>query len=176
MRCLAPFLFVLFAAHAVTAAEVTDATGRTVKVPDRISRVLSADPPAAVLLAAIAPEQTMGFTARLSDRARVALPRDHEIAALDADYIILADPAAKRVLTSPAWSSLRAVRDGHAVIAPSVPFGWIEEPPSINRLLGLAWLRGSDPVALATLFNATVYGRVVTSCQLTALVPASSKP
>ena len=49
------------------------------------------------------------------------------------------------------------------------PFGWIEEPPSINRLLGLAWLRGGDPLTLAALFNASVYNHVLTPAQLLAV-------
>jgi len=87
--------------------------------------------------------------------------------------------AAKDLLTTAPWASLRAVRDGHAYIAPSIPFGWVEEPPSINRLLGLAWLRGGDPLTLAALFNASVYGRALTRKQLltiaggTALMPPS---
>ena len=85
---------------------------------------------------------------------------------MDPDVIILSDPAARGVLSSPDWVQLRAVREGRAVIAPSVPFGWIEEPPSINRLLGLAWLKGSDPVGLAALFNASVYGRELTTQQV----------
>jgi iron complex transport system substrate-binding protein len=58
------------------------------------------------------------------------------------------------------------VREGHVAIAPSLPFGWVEEPPSINRLLGLAWLEGRDPVALAAMFNATIYGHALTPAQL----------
>jgi iron complex transport system substrate-binding protein len=96
-----------------------------------------------------------------------------EIHRLDPDIIILSDPAAKPVLTTDAWASLRAVRDGHAYIAPSIPFGWIEEPPSINRLLGLAWLRGGDPLTLAALFNATVYGKALTQDQLLAIAGAT---
>jgi iron complex transport system substrate-binding protein len=96
-----------------------------------------------------------------------------EIHKLDPDIIILSDPAAKAVLATDAWASLRAVRDGHAYIAPSVPFGWVEEPPSINRLLGLAWLRGGDPLTLAALFNATVYGRALTQDQLLAIAGAT---
>jgi iron complex transport system substrate-binding protein len=69
-----------------------------------------------------------------------------------------------------AWGSLRAVRQGHAFVAPNLPFGWIDEPPSINRLLGLAWLGGSDPHTLATLFNAAIYGRVLTAPQVDAVV------
>ena len=105
---------------------------------------------------AVAPDGTGTFRSATIEAIRT----------LDPDIIILADPEAKDVLTSSAWAGLRAVRDGHAVIAPSQPFGWIEEPPSINRLLGLAWLRGADPLTLATLFNATVYGQVLTRAQL----------
>jgi iron complex transport system substrate-binding protein len=65
-----------------------------------------------------------------------------------------------------AWRTVRAVRDGHAMVAPSLPFGWVEEPPSINRLIGLAWLDGSDPTTLAALFSAAVYGRALTKEQL----------
>jgi iron complex transport system substrate-binding protein len=91
------------------------------------------------------------------------------IRTLDPDIIILSDPAAKAVLATAPWASLRAVHDGHAYVAPSVPFGWVEEPPSINRLLGLAWLRGGDPLTLAALFNCVVYGRVLTQDQLVAI-------
>lgn len=97
-----------------------------------------------------------------------------EIQGLDPDIIILSNPAAKNVLRTAAWASLRAVRDGRAYIAPSIPFGWVEEPPSINRLLGLAWLRGGDPITLAALFNATVYGRVLTQDQLLAIAGTTS--
>jgi iron complex transport system substrate-binding protein len=304
-----------FAASAAMAAEVTDATGRTVTIPDHIERVLPAGPPAAVLLAAIAPTQMLGFPGPPSETGRAALapavgglptvprmtghpdatpalrdlhpdliidygsvaPRYKQLAqetqdktgiptllfdgaldqipsvtrtvgrilhqpeqaeavarfaeailalpiaanthprvlyargadglvvaapgtdvtaifarlgwqvvapdgtgtfrpasieaiqTLDPDIIILSDPAAKGVLTTPPWAGLRAVRGGHAYIAPSVPFGWVEEPPSINRLLGLAWLRGGDPLTLAALFNSTVYGRTLTTDQLLAI-------
>jgi iron complex transport system substrate-binding protein len=305
----------LHIAAPVTAAEVTDATGRTVTVPDHIERILPAGPPAAVLLSAIAPAQMIGFPLPVSEAARAALapaiaglpmvprltgqgemtaatqamhpdliidygtvsPRYKQLAqdtqqktgiptllfdgaldqipsvartlgkilhqpeqaeavarfaeailalpkpanthprvlyargadgltvaapgtdvtaifgrlgwqvvapdgtgtfrpasveaigALDPDIIILSDPAAKNVSTTAPWAGLRAVHDGHAYIAPSVPFGWVEEPPSINRLLGLTWLRGGDPLTLAALFNSVVYGRVLTQDQLLAI-------
>ena len=63
--------------------------------------------------------------------------------------ILFSDPAMRdTVMQADAWRSVRAVRHGHVLIAPGLPFGWVEEPPSINRLLGLAWLGGRDPVAL----------------------------
>lgn len=39
-----------------------------------------------------------------------------------------------------AWSALRAVREKKLVVAPDFPFGWIDGPPSLNRLIGLRWL------------------------------------
>ena len=89
------------------------------------------------------------------------------IGALDPDLLIFSDPAMRdTVVHNEAWRTVRAVRDGHAMVAPSLPFGWVEEPPSINRLIGLAWLDGSDPTTLAALFSAAVYGRALTKEQL----------
>jgi iron complex transport system substrate-binding protein len=94
-----------------------------------------------------------------------------DIRVLDPDVIIFTDPTMRTPLAeSDAWRSLRAVREGHAFIAPSLPFGWIDEPPSINRLLGLAWLGRGDPRTLAPLFNAVVYGRVLTASQVDAVI------
>lgn len=88
------------------------------------------------------------------------------IRALDPDVVIFADPHMQDVLAhDAAWRTVRAVKDGQAFVAPSLPFGWIEGPPSINRLLGLAWLNGSDPGTIAALFNAVFYGHVLTPAQ-----------
>lgn len=38
------------------------------------------------------------------------------------------------------WRELPAIRAGRIHLAPNVPFGWIDFPPSINRLMGLRWL------------------------------------
>lgn len=88
------------------------------------------------------------------------------IAALDPDIVIFSDPAMRETLKHPDWNVVRAVRDGHVLVAPALPFGWIEEPPSVNRVLGLAWLGGHEPAALAATFNAVVYGRALTPAQL----------
>jgi len=306
----------LCGARTAIAATVVDATGRSVAVPDRIEHVLPAGPPAAILLAALAPELMLGWTSPVSETARallsseaarlpqvprltgrddvteklaalkpdlildygtiapryanlaratqqktgiptvlldgalaeiprtyrllggilhrearaetlarfaealLALPATNEahprvlcargpdgltmvvpgtdladtfehlgwrlvapagqgpsrqatlddIRALDPDIVVFADPAMRATLAqSDAWRTIRAVREGHAVVAPNQPFGWLDEPPSINRLLGLAWLGGSDPRTLAGLFNAVVYGRALTAQQLDTL-------
>lgn len=57
------------------------------------------------------------------------------------DVIVTTDPnfyATAQVL--PLWAALPAIRNGHLYLAPGVPFGWIDFPPSLNRLLGLYWL------------------------------------
>lgn len=38
------------------------------------------------------------------------------------------------------WQSVPAVVNRRVHLAPTVPFGWIDGPPSVNRLIGLAWL------------------------------------
>ncbi|MEZ2722222.1 ABC transporter substrate-binding protein [Paenalcaligenes hominis] len=38
------------------------------------------------------------------------------------------------------WQDVPAVRNKQVLFVPSVPFGWIDVPPSINRLLGALWL------------------------------------
>ena len=64
-----------------------------------------------------------------------------EIARWDPDVVITQDPGLYRALPSDAgWGALRAVQAHHVYLAPELPFGWIDEPPGINRLLGLRWL------------------------------------
>lgn len=57
------------------------------------------------------------------------------------DVILTLDPKfQKSVLEDPLWSNIAAVRDGRVYRAPTVPFGWFDLPPGINRIVGLAWL------------------------------------
>ena len=44
------------------------------------------------------------------------------------------------VRSDPAWSSVAAVRSGRVHLSPKMPFGWVDFPPSVNRLIGLWWL------------------------------------
>src|SRR5436305_1496614 len=34
----------------------------------------------------------------------------------------------------------RSVRDGRVHLSPKLPFGWVDFPPCVNRLIGLRWL------------------------------------
>ena len=40
------------------------------------------------------------------------------------------------------WQGVDAVRAGRVYLSPTAPFGWIDRPPSLNRMIGLKWLAG----------------------------------
>ena len=44
------------------------------------------------------------------------------------------------LLRSTAWRGLIAVASKHVYLAPADPFGWIDGPPGVNRIIGLYWL------------------------------------
>jgi len=57
------------------------------------------------------------------------------------DVIITIDQDfAASVRSDPAWASVKAIRDGRVHLSPKMPFGWVDFPPSVNRLIGLRWL------------------------------------
>ncbi len=67
----------------------------------------------------------------------------------------------------PVWRTLSAIQAGRLLLAPSLPFGWINGPPGVNRLLGVAWLaerlRGrvgaqDEALAVAVRFHTLFYG------------------
>ena len=46
------------------------------------------------------------------------------------------------VWQDPYWQGVDAVREGRVYLSPTAPFGWIDRPPSLNRIIGLEWLAG----------------------------------
>jgi len=57
------------------------------------------------------------------------------------DVIVTIDQDfAAAVRGDPAWASVTAVREGRVHLSPKMPFGWVDFPPSVNRLIGLWWL------------------------------------
>jgi iron complex transport system substrate-binding protein len=42
----------------------------------------------------------------------------------------------------PVWQAVRAVREGRIYVMPKLPFGWLDSPPAMNRLIGIRWLAG----------------------------------
>jgi iron complex transport system substrate-binding protein len=57
------------------------------------------------------------------------------------DVIITIDQDfAANVLNDPAWAPVAAVRARRVHLSPKLPFGWVDFPPTVNRLIGLWWL------------------------------------
>ena len=57
------------------------------------------------------------------------------------DVIITIDrDFAANVKKDPAWIGVAAAQAGRVHLAPKLPFGWVDFPPSVNRLIGLWWL------------------------------------
>jgi iron complex transport system substrate-binding protein len=55
------------------------------------------------------------------------------IIAIDQDF-------AANVSSDPAWAPVAAVRTHRVHLSPKLPFGWVDFPPAVNRLIGLWWL------------------------------------
>jgi iron complex transport system substrate-binding protein len=47
---------------------------------------------------------------------------------------------ATNVYKDPAWAAVDAVKNKRVHLSPKMPFGWVDFPPSVNRLIGLWWL------------------------------------
>ena len=66
-----------------------------------------------------------------------------QVIVADPDTIVTWDRAFYgRVWKEPLWQGIAAVRRGRVYLSPTAPFGWIDRPPSINRMMGLKWLAG----------------------------------
>jgi iron complex transport system substrate-binding protein len=57
------------------------------------------------------------------------------------DVIITIDQDfAANIWNDTAWTPVAAVRARRVHLSPKLPFGWVDFPPSVNRLIGLWWL------------------------------------
>jgi iron complex transport system substrate-binding protein len=54
--------------------------------------------------------------------------------------ITLEDSFYAAVWSDPLWQSIDAVKRKRVFLAPRLPFGWVDQPPSLNRLIGVKWL------------------------------------
>jgi iron complex transport system substrate-binding protein len=77
----------------------------------------------------------------LGGRGNIATASLEQIIAWQPDVIITQDRAFfDAVQDKPGWNQLRAVQHGRVHLAPTQPWGWIDAPPALNRLIGLRWL------------------------------------
>jgi len=64
-----------------------------------------------------------------------------QVVAWNPDTIVTVDPrVAEYIRSDPSWSQIDAVRRGRVFLSPKLPYGWIDAPPSLNRLIGLQWM------------------------------------
>jgi iron complex transport system substrate-binding protein len=98
------------------------------------------------------------------------------------EVIVTIDPNFyANVWRDPLWQPVAAVRSGRVYLAPNVPFGWIDFPPSINRLIGLHWLAkvlypelfSEDLRPAVRDFYTRAYHRTPTTEQLDSLLAAA---
>lgn len=82
------------------------------------------------------------------------------------------------LLHSPQWRGLLAVASKKVYLAPAEPFGWIDDPPGVNRAIGMHWLSSvfypnlnqQDLGGVAREFYQLYYGVQLTDRQLQALI------
>jgi iron complex transport system substrate-binding protein len=71
----------------------------------------------------------------------LAIVSVEQVLAWNPDVIVTIDlNFAASVRSDPVWRSVAAVRSGRVHLSPKMPFGWVDFPPSVNRLIGLWWL------------------------------------
>jgi iron complex transport system substrate-binding protein len=64
-----------------------------------------------------------------------------QVIAADPDVIVTWDRNFfAKVFDDPLWAGIKAVREKKVYLSPTAPFGWIDRPPSLNRVIGLKWL------------------------------------
>lgn len=73
------------------------------------------------------------------------------VAAWDPEVIVTLDRKfAEAAAADPLWRQRRGGGKRRLLLLPDAPFGWVDRPPSVNRLVGCAWLVGGDARALST--------------------------
>ena len=64
-----------------------------------------------------------------------------QVLAWNPDTIITTDATfAEQAPAAAGWRDVDAVRKKRVFLSPRLPYGWIDEPPSLNRIMGLVWL------------------------------------
>jgi iron complex transport system substrate-binding protein len=77
------------------------------------------------------------------EQGRLTTVSLEQVLAWNPDTIVSIDPGfVEGVRKAPGWADTAAVRGNRIYLSPSLPFGWIDSPPSLNRLIGLKWLAG----------------------------------
>jgi iron complex transport system substrate-binding protein len=118
-----------------------------------------------------------------AERGGALSPSLDQVAAWQPDIVIAFDRAAYQAIrTQPGWQKLTAVWGNRVFAAPALPWGWLGEPPSVNRLIGLRWMlsvlypkeAAMDLRAEAREFHRLFYGVVPSDAELGVLLEGAS--
>lgn len=64
-----------------------------------------------------------------------------QLAVWDPELIVFqSEDMYNSVASDPAWSSLTAIASGNYYLVPDTPYTWLNNPPSVNQVLGMQWL------------------------------------
>ncbi len=87
-----------------------------------------------------------GWTNVAGDSRDIGRVTRDQVAAWDPEVLVTMNPAfAAAVRHDHVWRTRRDGRRRRLLLLPDHPFGWIDRPPSLNRLLACAWL--ADPAS-----------------------------
>jgi iron complex transport system substrate-binding protein len=76
-------------------------------------------------------------------RGGIATVSLEQVLAWAPDVIVTGDANFYRsYAANPVWAAVPAAAAKRVYLAPRLPFGWIDQPPSINRTIGLRWIAG----------------------------------
>lgn len=83
-----------------------------------------------------------------------------QVVAWDPDILVtLNEKFARAALRSDLWRRRPNGNLRRILLLPDRPFGWIDRPPSVNRLLGCAWLAApSDGIVATAILSRRLYG------------------
>jgi iron complex transport system substrate-binding protein len=148
--------------------------------PDGLTAVLPGSPAGE----AIDEAGAINVASPLGRGAEVAISRE-QLFAWDPEIIIAEERSFYAALQrNPGWRHLSAVRNKRVYLEPSNPFGWIEHPSGVNRLIGLYWLSmlfypdatQEDLRATTCDFYDKFYELKLTNAQLEAMVRPAGAP
>jgi iron complex transport system substrate-binding protein len=135
-------------------------------------------------MAEIAQAGAINVAAPLGEGALTRVTRQ-QIYAWNPDIILARERSFYNALRrDPGWRGLSAVRDKRVFLAPAQPFGWIDDPAGVNRMVGLYWLSDlfypnvleEDLRTNVRDFYRTYYGVPLTDRQLDALLRPAAPP
>lgn len=81
-------------------------------------------------------------TEDVSNAGGATLVSMEEVYKADPDVVILAagGPYEEIMEGSEEWAEVKAVKDGKVYEIPNLPYCWMSNPPSVNRVIGVLWL------------------------------------